>query len=50
MPACCEDFHIDFEVCSFRPGLWLGASLGYDLGGQSTIDGDKKNDSREVLS
>lgn len=37
-------------IYTFRPGLWLGASLGYDLGGQSTIDGDKKDDSREVLS
>jgi hypothetical protein len=37
-------------IYTFRPGLWLGASLGYDFGGQSTIDGDKKDDSREVLS
>lgn len=37
-------------VHTFRPGLWLGASLGYDFGGQSAIDGDKKDDSREVLS
>ncbi len=37
-------------IYTFRPGLWLGASLGYDFGGQSTIDGDKKDNSREVLS
>ena len=37
-------------IYTFRPGLWLGASLGYDFGGQSTIDGNKKDDSREVLS
>jgi hypothetical protein len=37
-------------VHTFRPGLWLGASLGYDFGGQSTIDGDEKDDSKEILS
>ena len=37
-------------IYTFRPGFWLGASLGYEFGGQSTIDGDKKNNSREVLS
>ncbi|MDP3849256.1 MAG: transporter [Luteolibacter sp.] len=37
-------------IHTFRPGLWLGASLGYDFGGQSTVNGDKKDDSREILS
>jgi hypothetical protein len=37
-------------IHTFRPGLWLGASLGYDFGGQSTIGGIKKDDSREILS
>jgi hypothetical protein len=37
-------------VHTFRPGLWLGASLGYDFGGQSAIDGVKKDDSKELLS
>ena len=37
-------------IYTFRPGLWLGASLGYDFGGQSTIDGIEKNDRREMLS
>lgn len=37
-------------IHTFRPGLWLGASLGYDFGGRSTIDGVRKDDSREVLS
>lgn len=37
-------------IHTFRPGLWLGASLGYDFGGQSTIDGAEKDDRREILS
>lgn len=37
-------------IHTFRPGLWLGASLGYDFGGQSAIDGIKKDDSKELLS
>jgi hypothetical protein len=37
-------------VHTFRPGLWLGASLGYDFGGQSAIDGVKKADGKELLS
>jgi hypothetical protein len=32
---------------TFRPGLWLGASLGYDYGGEKKINGVKKNDSKE---
>lgn len=27
-------------ICTFRPGFWLGASPGYDFGGQSATDGD----------
>jgi hypothetical protein len=37
-------------IYTFRPGLWLGASLGYDFGGQSAIDGMDKDDRREILS
>jgi len=37
-------------IYTFRPGLWLGASLGYDFGGQSTINGMEKDDSRGLLS
>ena len=32
---------------TFRPGLWLGASLGYDYGGEKKINGVKKNDTKE---
>lgn len=37
-------------IYTFLPGLWLGASLGYDFGGQSTINGINKDDRREILS
>jgi hypothetical protein len=31
-------------IYSFRPGLWLGASVGYGYGGESTIDQVSAND------
>ena len=37
-------------IYTFRPGLWLGASLGYGFGGRSTVNGDAKNDRRNQLS
>lgn len=37
-------------IYTFRPGLWLGASVGYDFGGQSAINGISKDDRREILS
>ncbi len=37
-------------IYTFRPGLWLGASLGYDIGGRSTVNGDAKDDRRNQLS
>lgn len=37
-------------IHTFRPGLWLGASIGYDFGGQNTIDGDEKDDRKEIFS
>lgn len=37
-------------IYTFRPGLWLGASVGYDFGGQSAIDGVDKDNRREILS
>jgi hypothetical protein len=37
-------------IYTFRPGLWAGASAGYDYGGISTVDGTKKNDRKENLA
>jgi hypothetical protein len=37
-------------IYTFRPGLWLGASIGYAAGGRSTINGVAKNDRRNQLS
>ena len=31
-------------VYTLRPGLWLAGGAGYGYGGESTIDGDRKND------
>ena len=36
-------------IYTFRPGLWAGISGGYDYGGQSTVDGDKKDDRKQNL-
>jgi len=33
----------------FRPGVWAGASAGYDYGGRSTVDGTRKDDRRQNL-
>lgn len=37
-------------IYTFRPGLWAGASAGYDYGGRSTVDGTKKDDRKENLA
>lgn len=36
-------------IHTFRPGLWLGASLGYGFGGRSTVDGVGKDDRKSQL-
>jgi hypothetical protein len=36
-------------IYTFRPGLWTGISGGYDYGGQSTVDGDTKDDRKQNL-
>ena len=33
-------------IYTFRPGLWASVSAGYDYGGESTINGNKKDDTR----
>ncbi|UCE87572.1 MAG: transporter [Deltaproteobacteria bacterium] len=36
-------------VYTFRPGLWLACGVGYGHGGESTIDGDRKDDETQNL-
>ncbi|MCF6311155.1 MAG: transporter [Verrucomicrobiales bacterium] len=36
-------------VYTFRPGLWVGAGLGYGIGGVSTVNGVDKNDRKGNL-
>ncbi len=36
-------------IYTFRPGIWAGASAGYDYGGISTVDGTKKDDRKQNL-
>lgn len=35
---------------TFRPGLWVGASVGYDYGGKSRIDGVDKDDKKQNIA
>ena len=37
-------------VYTFRPGLWAAAGAGYGYGGESTVNGEKKNDRKESLA
>jgi hypothetical protein len=37
-------------IYTCRPGFWTAASAGYGYGGESTVSGEKKNDSRENLA
>jgi len=34
----------------FRPGLWVGASVGYDYGGENTINGIDKDDKKQNIA
>lgn len=36
-------------IYTFRPGLWLGASFGYDYGGANSVNGVDKNDTRQNI-
>ena len=36
-------------IYTFHPGIWGGASVGYDYGGQSTVDGTSKDDRKQNL-
>jgi hypothetical protein len=35
---------------TFRPGLWVGASVGYDYGGESRINGVDKDDKKQDIA
>ena len=37
-------------VYTFLPGLWAAASAGYGYGGESTVNGEKKNDRKGNLA
>jgi hypothetical protein len=34
-------------IYSFRPGLWVSASVGYDYGGENTVNGIEKDDNKQ---
>jgi len=36
-------------IYTFRPGVWASASAGYDYGGRSTVDGEKKDDRKQDI-
>ena len=36
-------------IYTFRPGVWAGASAGYDYGGRSTLNGTRKDDRKQNL-
>jgi len=36
-------------IHTFKPGVWTGLSLGYDYGGESTIDGIDNDDRRQNI-
>jgi len=37
-------------IHAFRPGYWTSVSLGYDYGARSTVNGIKKNDTKEDVA
>ena len=36
-------------IHTFRPGLWVGASLGYDYGGENSINGINKDNRKQEI-
>ncbi len=36
-------------IHTFRPGLWVGASVGYDYGGESSVNGVDKDDTKQNI-
>ena len=45
-PLFTADSHL---IYTFRPGLWLSASLGYGIGGETTVNGKANDDSQSNL-
>jgi hypothetical protein len=37
-------------IYNFKPGLWAGVAAGFDYGGEKTINGIKKNDTKEDIA
>lgn len=37
-------------IHTFRPGLWVSTSVGYDYGGKSRINGIDKNDRKQDVA
>jgi hypothetical protein len=37
-------------VYTLRPGLWAAAGTGYFYGGETTVNGEEQNDTREILA
>lgn len=37
-------------IYTFRPGLWSGASIGYDYGGESSVNGVDKDDTKQNIA
>jgi len=37
-------------VYTFRPGVWAGVGAGYGYGARSTVNGEEKDDRKEVLA
>jgi len=37
-------------IYDFQPGVWAGLSAGYNHGGKSTVEGDKKDDLKQNLA
>ena len=37
-------------IHTFRPGFWTGVSLGYDYGGESSINGIEKDDNQQHIA
>ena len=45
-PLYTSEIHL---VYTFRPGLWAATGAGFGYGGESTVNGEEKNDRRENL-
>jgi len=37
-------------IYTLRPGVWISTSAGYDYGGQSTVDGERKDDCKQNIN